>query len=313
MINILIYLQAGNVVKAKELAVLLETDLKTIYRDIESLRMAQIPIESIPGRYGGYYIPKDFYLKVPGMTSDEVAVLFFAGEILTKENGFMFEKDFKSALSKIKNSLSSEEIKMSSGKISSITYEIESMKTKIWEDTFYIIERAISQKISLLVKYYTLSRDEIRRRLLNPYHLIYKSGAWYLIAFCHWRQKIKTFRVDRIQSIEETDIMFEIPEHFSLKEYLKNSWQITRGDEIQVKVRFFPPAARYVKEMKWLPTQEIKKEVNGNIIFTANVSGIIEIKRWILGYGSQAEVLEPKSLRNEIISEIKRVSEHYEI
>ena len=152
------------------------------------------------------------------------------------------------------------------------------------------------------MEYYTLSRDEFRRRLLDPYHLIYKSGAWYLIAFCHWRQKIKTFRVDRIQSIEETDIMFEIPEHFSLKEYLKNSWQITRGDEIQVKVRFFPPAARYVKEMKWLPTQEIKKEVNGNIIFTANVGGIIEIKRWILGYGSQAEVLEPKSLRNEIIS-----------
>ena len=84
MINLLIHLQAGNVVKAKELAVLLETDLKTIYRDIESLRMAQIPIESIPGRYGGYYIPKDFYLKVPGMTSDEVAMLFFAGEILTK-------------------------------------------------------------------------------------------------------------------------------------------------------------------------------------------------------------------------------------
>ena len=124
MINLLIHLQARNVVKAKELAELLETDLKTVYRDIESLRIAQIPIESIPGRYGGYYIPKDFYLKVPGMTSDEVAVLFFAGEILTKENGFMFEKDFKSALSKIKNSLSSEEIQMSSGKISSISMRL---------------------------------------------------------------------------------------------------------------------------------------------------------------------------------------------
>ncbi|AYO30162.1 transcriptional regulator [Biomaibacter acetigenes] len=311
MMDIVMYLQARSLVKAQELADMLETDLKTVYRDIESLRTANIPIEAKSGRYGGFYIPKDFYFKAPKLTPEEIAVLFFAGEILVKKNGFMFEKDFKTALSKLKNTLAKEEINISSDKISSISYEIESLKTRLWENLFYIIEKCISEKKSIDVEYYTLSRDEVKRRTLDPYHLIYKNGAWYLIAFCHWRKEVKIFRVDRIKSIDETGIPFKIKKGFSLRDYLKNSWQITRGEEADVVVRFFPPASRLVKEMEWLPTQKIIEEKDGTIIFSAKVSGLMEIKRWILGYGSQAEVLKPQSLREEISSEIKKMLKHY--
>jgi predicted DNA-binding transcriptional regulator YafY len=311
MMDILMHLQARSLVKAQELADILETDLKTVYRDIESLRTANIPIESKPGRYGGFYIPKDFYFKAPKLSPEEIAVLFFAGEVLVKKNGFMFEKDFKTALSKLKNTLAKEEIKTSSGKITSITYEIETLKTKLWENLFYIIEKCISERKSIEVDYYTLSRDETKRRILDPYHLIYKNGAWYLIAFCHWRKDVKIFRVDRIKAVNETGASFVIKKSFSLREYLKNSWQITRGEEVDVVVRFFPPASRMVREMEWLPTQKIVEEKNGSIIFSARVSGLIEIKRWILGYGSQAEVLEPQSLRQEIFYESEKILSRY--
>lgn len=311
MMDILMHLQARSLVKAQELADILETDLKTVYRDIESLRTANIPIESKPGRYGGFYIPKDFYFKAPKLSPEEIAVLFFAGEVLVKKNGFMFEKDFKTALSKLKNTLAKEEIKTSSGKITSITYEIETLKTKLWENLFYIIEKCISERKSIEVDYYTLSRDETKRRILDPYHLIYKNGAWYLIAFCHWRKDVKIFRVDRIKAVNETGASFVIKKSFSLREYLKNSWQITRGEEVNVVVRFFPPASRMVREMEWLPTQKIVEEKNGSIIFSARVSGLIEIKRWILGYGSQAEVLEPQSLRQEIFYESEKILSRY--
>jgi len=311
MMDIVMYLQARSLVKAQELADILETDLKTVYRDIESLRTANIPVESKPGRYGGFYIPKDFYFKAPKLTSEEIAVLFFAGEVLVKKNGFMFEKDFKTALTKLKNTLAKEEIKTSSGKISSISYEIETLKTRLWENLFYIIEKCISEKKSIEVEYYTLSRDETKRRILDPYHLIYKNGAWYLIAFCHWRKDVKIFRVDRIKDVNETGKTFVIKKSFSLRDYLKNSWQITRGEEVNVVVRFFPPASRMVREMEWLPTQKITEEKDGAIVFSARVSGLIEIKRWILGYGSQAEVLEPRSLRQEISSEINNILNRY--
>ncbi|HHW03737.1 MAG TPA: WYL domain-containing protein [Thermoanaerobacterales bacterium] len=311
MMDIVMHLQARSLVKAQELADILETDLKTVYRDIESLRTANIPVESKPGRYGGFYISKDFYFKAPKLTPEEIAVLFFAGEILVKKNGFMFEKDFKTALSKLKNTLAKEEITMSSEKISSISYEIESLKTRLWENMFYIIEKNISEKKSINVEYYTLSRDEVKWRTLDPYHLIYKSGAWYLIAFCHWRKEVKIFRVDRIKSIDETGKSFKIKKGFSLREYLKNSWQITRGEEVDVLVRFFPPASRLVREMQWLPTQKIIEEKDGTILFSARVSGLMEIKRWILGYGSQAEVLEPQSLRQEIYDEVSKILSHY--
>jgi len=311
MMDIMMHLQSRSLMKAQELADILETDLKTVYRDIESLRTADIPVESKPGRYGGFYIPKDFYFKAPKLTPEEIAVLFFAGEVLVKKNGFMFERDFKTALSKLKNTLAKEEIKTSSGKISSISYEIETLKTRLWENLFYIIEKCISEKKSIEVEYYTLSRDETKRRILDPYHLIYKNGAWYLIAFCHWRKDVKIFRVDRIKDVNESGKTFVIKKSFSLRDYLKNSWQIARGEEVNVVVRFFPPASRMVREMEWLPTQKIVEEKDGAIIFSARVSGIMEIKRWILGYGSQAEVLEPRSLRQEISSEINNILKRY--
>lgn len=311
MMSILIHLQTRSLIKAQELSDILETDLKTVYRDIESLRTAHIPIESKSGRYGGYFLPRDFYFKTPKLTADEVAALFLAGEILTKKNGFIFEKDFRSLLSKMAKGLSKKEIEASSGKIASISYEIEALKTKIMETNFYIIEKAILDKKSLEVKYYTFSRNEIRQRVLDPYHLIYKSGAWYLIAYCHWRKDIKIFRVDRMDNVKPLNRKFKVREDFSLNEYLKNSWQITRGEEIEVKIRFFSPASKFVQEMEWLPTQKIQQEDNENIIFCAKVSGLLEIKQWVLGFGKYAEVIEPKTLRNEIIAEVQETLSCY--
>lgn len=304
MLDIIIHLQSRNSVKAQELADILETDLKTIYRDIESLRMANIPIESKPGRYGGFYIPKDFYFKSPRFSSDEIAALSLGGEILTKSNGFFMEKEFKSALAKIKNSISAEGMNTAAKKISSITYNVDALRTNIRENIFSIIEKSIEEKNTIEVRYYTLSRDEVKRRKLDPYHLIYKSGAWYLIAYCHWRNQVKIFRVDRIHTVTQTDLKFQIQKGFSLSQYLKNSWQITRGEEVKVEILFYPPASKYVKEMEWLPTQQIKEGPDDTIIFSAQVNGLMEIKRWILGFGRFAKVLKPQSLRKEIVEEL---------
>lgn len=312
MIQIMLHLQANRKMKACELAKILDTNVKTIYRDIESLRTAQIPIKSEPGRYGGYYIPENFYFKIPKLTYQEIAVLFFAGEILIKDNGFMFEKYFKSALSKIKNCITVEDIDLSKDKLSSISYEINTLKTKLWENIFYIIENSIVKQHTIKVEYYTLSRDTVSKRLLDPYHLMYKNGAWYLIAYCHWRKSIKIFRVDRIKAIKQTEKTFIPQEDFSPAEYLKNSWQVIRGEKFEVKVRFFEPAARFIKEIKWLPTQKIVEERDGSIVFSAQVSGLIEIKKWILGYGSCAQVLEPKVLQDEIIFELNKARELYD-
>lgn len=313
MVNIMIHLQANGKMKAQELAQILNTDTKTIYRDIESLRAANIPVDSEPGRYGGYYIPRYFYLKMPKLTPHEIAVLFFAGEILIKENGFFYENYFRSALSKIKNCIKFEDIDLSKNELSSISYEIDTLRTKLWENTFYIIEQSIVQQKTIEVEYYTLSRDKTSKRLLDPYHLIYKNGAWYLIAYCHWRKSIKIFRVDRIKNINRTKKTFSPQKDFSLTEYLKHSWQITRGKRWEVKVRFFEPVARFVKEIRWLPTQKIEKLEDGSIIFTAQISGLLEIKKWILGFGGYAQVLKPKVLRKEIISEIKKANKLYDI
>jgi predicted DNA-binding transcriptional regulator YafY len=140
---------------------------------------------------------------------------------------------------------------------------------------------------------------------------MFRQGVWYLIAFCHWRKKIKIFRVDRIKEITISNDTFETPSDFSLSAYMGKSWQIVRGKDQAIKVKIYPPISRWVREEIRHPTQKIEELFDGSIIFSAEVSGLIEVKKWILGMGSSAQVLAPQILRKEIQEEIEGMERRY--
>lgn len=134
-------------------------------------------------------------------------------------------------------------------------------------------------------------------------------GDWYLVGYCQRRREVLLFRTDRIKEVKETGAGFERPADFDINKYSASSFRVFRGagPPQQVRLRFSPEAARFVKERQWHPSQEIKEQTDGGIEMTLKVSHLFEVKRWVLSYGVECEVLEPEELRREVGLEVGRM------
>lgn len=159
-------------------------------------------------------------------------------------------------------------------------------------------------KNSVELSYYSISRDRVSKRIIDPYKIWFIEGGIYLIGYCHNRKEVRTFLVDRIRAIKKTDLKFEIIKGFSFEDYIKDAFRVIRDELVEVKVRFDKIVAPTILEKIWHPSQRIKKNRDGSLDVTFQVGGIQEIKFWILSFGSTARVLKPDSLKELIKKEL---------
>ena len=122
---------------------------------------------------------------------------------------------------------------------------------------------------------------------------------------------IMIFALDRIKMLHQTKESFDGAKSFDFEEFLRPSFGVYRGGPVKVRIWFSTDAAGYIKEKIWHDTQEILSQNDGSIIFEAEVAGTDEIKFWVMSWGVKAMVLEPDSLREEIIAESEALLEKY--
>lgn len=169
----------------------------------------------------------------------------------------------------------------------------------------------MSRGRTLNIDYFSVNKNNLTVTKVDPYNLIFREGAWYIIAYCHMKDEVETFKVSRIKSVKVTDEIYMRPYTFSLKEYLKNNWGVFRGEKIKVSVRFDKKLEDFIKNTKWHINQQIEDEENDFIIFSVYLNETNEIKKWIMSFGKMAEVIEPESLREEIKQEIEAMYKKY--
>ncbi|EJO5348412.1 WYL domain-containing protein [Clostridium botulinum] len=311
ILQLLTILQYKEFVTAGELSDFLMVDKKTIYRYINSLTSANIPIHAKKGRYGGFYIDKNFYMKSPELNENEIRALLMAGEILTEENGFMYEKEYKIALGKIKNSLSSKNVDLNN------IYSFNDFRlniignNKISEDKMCKISNSIMNNKSINVSYLSINRNEITFRKIDPYDIMFKYGKWYIIAYCHLNKYIEIFDINRIKDIKETKDKFIISKDFSMNSFIKKYKTIFIDNKIKVELKFSKNIAGFIKNNKWYINEEIEEVENGEVIFKVYVENLKEIKMWILGFGKDVQVLKPKELKIQLIKDIAELNNIY--
>ena len=105
--------------------------------------------------------------------------------------------------------------------------------------------------------------------------------------------------------------MLEKHPDFNLDDFLSGSWGIVKGERAVVRLEFSPKIARFISEVTWHPSQELEERNDGTLLASFEVMGLEEIKRWILGFGSQIKVLEPKKLREQIKKEAEEIRKLY--
>jgi predicted DNA-binding transcriptional regulator YafY len=167
-------------------------------------------------------------------------------------------------------------------------------------ETLRMLQQALHERRTLEAKYHSFGRDTVTSRRLDPLHLWYQQGGIYLAAYCHTRRQVLTFALERFRQVRLTEDTFEAPREFNLDRYLEGSFGIFRGEPVRVTLRFSRQVGRYVAERQWHPSQVVSLLLTGELEMTLRVPLSPELRRWILGYGKDVEVLEPKSLREDI-------------
>jgi proteasome accessory factor B len=172
---------------------------------------------------------------------------------------------------------------------------------------------AIASLRSVRIRYASLLEEKELTTRLSPYRLFFSRRSWHVVGRSSVHRAKRTFHLGRILNIETLDDHFKVPRGFSVERYLGNAWHMIpeKGGDREVLVRFSKLVAHNVAEVHWHKTQRTTFREDGSLDFRATVSGLNEISWWILGYGDQAEVIEPPALRQMIAARVRGMAEKY--
>lgn len=307
LLHLLNLLRSRHSLKASDLARECEVSERTIYRDIVSLSSANIPIYFDDG----YKLLTDAFLPPLNFSLEDYLLLKLGLSSTPVANNTPLGKSAKRVLSRIDAGLS-QEVKNRLGDLG----DPLRMNLKTTADfsklglIFNLIEQSILNKRTIRLDYEGLESGKSSRDI-DPYTLIFRRHSWYLLGFCHLRDEIRVFRLNRIKKVTLSDKNFERKPDFSIEEFFKDSWEIYQGKPTKVKLRFTGKAVKVIESGQHHPSEELKKEKDGSLLYSVRVNGTEEICRWILGFGEMAEVLEPEELRKDIKDKIQKMQKLY--
>lgn len=173
---------------------------------------------------------------------------------------------------------------------------------------------AIRTRRRIRLLYYSVGRDALWDRVVQPYHLRNHSGEEYLVAWCERRQDWRVFFLGRMREwhVQEPEGAFVTDPAFDAEAYFRQGLALRHGEAVvEVIVQFTPYQARWIRERRYHPTQQTEDLPNGGLRLSLRVAGTFEVKRWLLGYGAEVEVLEPAALRDEIAADTKKLAQIY--
>jgi len=300
----------------KEMAAATGVTEKTIRRDLETFRSVGFSLEETIGEFGR----KTWRIKGDGsqpsltFTFEEAAALEFARHRLDSLAGTPFYEAAQNAQRKIRSSLS-ENVLEYLARFSGFFHQTNpglanySAKSEIFESLMIGIEDG--KAVHIL--YQSERATEPAYRDVYPLGLILHKEWYYLIALDPQEDKVKHYKLDRIEEVEVSPFPLRRPEGFSLSEHLSSSFGIYKTDSnpITIKIRFARSVARYVQESKRHETQKLTKQRDGSVIAEFKLSSTEEIRGWVLSFGGKAVVLEPISFRRQLAEELAMLVRDY--
>ncbi|HVQ78092.1 MAG TPA: transcriptional regulator [Candidatus Binatia bacterium] len=281
----------------------LDCTVRTIWRDLRVLEAAGFPIydeAQADGRRSIWRIQESFKQRLPlRLSLSELAALLMSRDLATAVGPA--SPAISAAFEKIAGVLSRDALALIDRMREVVG--VRAMGAKLQApaaEHLRVIQEGLVGRRRLRMTYQSMSRDELTDRRVDPYHLTLFEGGFYLVGHCHLRGDVRIFAVERIRDLDILAVRFTPPASFDVSRYLEGAWGILRGDIVTVRVVFSRDVGRYVKDRLWHPTQRVREREDGRVEMTLRVADTLEVRRWILGYGPGAEVLEPAALREAL-------------
>ena len=292
LFRILYYILEKGKVTASELADKFEVSVRTIYRDIDSISSAGIPIYALQGKGGGIEIAEDFVLSKSLLSENEKQQIMSALQGLDNTT-VQHENELLTKLSAL--------FKMKTTSWIEVDFN-NWQNNKLYEKTFNDIKSAIISKNIVSFTYFSSNEKGTSRRV-KPVRLLFKSQDWYLYAFCLLRNDFRYFKLSRIKYLEiHTEKFDDNFEDAILKK------EMPHENTVHIKVKFDRKVAfRVYDEING----EIIEDDEGNLYTEIEIPNDYNLFNYIFSFGDGAEVLEPKEIRMQIKEMINKMAGKY--
>lgn len=174
---------------------------------------------------------------------------------------------------------------------------------------FELVASAVLNRQRLKLTYWNRTRNEVTDREVSPQRLVHYRENWYLDAWCHLRNDVRSFALDATRGVEMvTGKVKEVGDQ-ELDAVLASGYGIFSGRKVQwATLRFTAHTARYVSLEEWHPKQRARWEPEGNYVLEVPFSSSPELLRDVLAYGPDVQVLEPASLRDELAEKVRAMA-----
>ena len=294
LITLIMLLQRQPHQRAADLAARLDVSERTLHRYMGMLEEMGIPIYAERGRNGGFSLARGFRMPPLVFTPEEAVAVHLGTTLVQEVWGKLYEEAAQGALAKLENVLPEEQRQEVAW--AGRTLIATNMNRTHQNRMMPLLEKlrqATHQKRRAHMVYQGRDQAPVSREV-DIYALVYRWKWWYAIGYCHLRQDIRFFRVDRINDLNLLNEHFSIPPDFEVHQYL--AMEPAAPADTQVKMRFLPEGA-FLAQYGRSQWQKMETQPDGSVIVTFGVQELNAAAATALSYGPVVEVLSPPEVR----------------
>ncbi|MCU6792010.1 YafY family transcriptional regulator [Paenibacillus sp. WQ 127069] len=309
LLAIVLELQRKGVLRAEDMAAKFETSTRTIYRDIQALSEAGVPIVGAPGL--GYSLMEGYFLPPVSFTAGEAVALMIGTDFVEHKFDSDYRTKAQSAREKIEAILP-ESVSQETNRVRTTIRLLvtgETYNSGREKEGLEALRRAILDKRKVRFHYSKNipgadgNRHSVRD--VAPYGLVFAQGSWILVAYCDLRQELRHFRLSRMSDLTLLEDSFTFPTDFNLQDH-----KPADDRRVLVRVQVHPDIADKVKGAGSFFMTQMEDHEEG-LMATFHVRQPEELLHWVLGWGADVVVLEPESLRNRVREEAAKMLKGY--
>ncbi|ABK85687.1 YafY family transcriptional regulator [Bacillus cereus] len=314
MLAILWMLRSGEKITAKQISEKLEINIRTVYRYIDTISTSGVPIISEPGHNGGYTLLNNF-IEAPLFFDFEEQTSLYHAAVFAEEAGYYGGEALNRAISKLSKYSNQEQETKINQHLTSL--EVISRLSSLSIETFLKeLEQAVANGYSVKILYHKSGEKQLNYRSVDPYRIIYWNNKWYVIGFCHLRNDIRSFRVDRIESLIQTENKFNRPDNFSASDFFIKSLLPTIEDKESIISLVINGDKNVLADIcqHWLLGNYLQERTSNQAVFLLEKDMIHKyVPYLLLPYNKSIKVIEPISLKKRIIEVLSELIKFHQV
>ncbi len=291
-------------VTAAVLASHFEVSVRTIYRWIDSLCIAGVPVYTTKGNGGGIEIDRDYALDKTILTEDEKLEILAA---LNAMKNLTFSNDGNAAENSAERKLKA--LSNKSADWLEVDFSTWNPLGSYIRTVFEVLKKAILYRKIVTFNYFS-SHGENSFRTVHPWKIIFKSQAWYLYGWCEKKKEPRYFKLSRIQDINETvrriSVFLEnIPESERKREYYDKREMDVKNIRLVIQVA----AASVYRILDEFKIEKEERQKDGSSILTLELPDMFWLDSWILSFGTNIKVIKPVKVKNRIRKTVEKMQQ----